>query len=195
MRNVRGQWAGEDGTTTKERHMSTGCSRTEPPIGGRRTHIWSRPAGCDMRLHSGSAASWAASDELLVVNVNTTASMTEAIAGSARSVAAPGTEIVGLTPALGAESVEGNFESYLAAVAVMGSRRHLRGRLRRRDPGGLRRARPRGAPGAAGRAGASTSPRRPAHVACLLGRTVLRRHHPRPRRSADRGPPPRSPGC
>ena len=57
--------------------------------------------------------------KLLVVNVNTTASMTAAIADSARSVAAPGTEIVGLTPVVGAESVEGNFESYLAAVAVM----------------------------------------------------------------------------
>jgi allantoin racemase len=56
---------------------------------------------------------------LLVVNVNTTASMTESIAASARSVAAPGTEIIGLTPRFGAESVEGNFESYLAAVAVM----------------------------------------------------------------------------
>lgn len=57
--------------------------------------------------------------KLLVVNVNTTASMTAAIADSARSVAAPGTEIIGLTPAVGADSVEGNFESYLAAVAVM----------------------------------------------------------------------------
>lgn len=34
-------------------------------------------------------------------------------------MAAPGTEIVGLTPWFGAESVEGNFESYLAAIAVM----------------------------------------------------------------------------
>jgi allantoin racemase len=57
--------------------------------------------------------------KLLVVNVNTTASMTDAIAASARSVAAPGTEVIGLTPTIGAESVEGNFESYLAAVAVM----------------------------------------------------------------------------
>jgi allantoin racemase len=57
--------------------------------------------------------------KLLVVNVNTTASMTAAIVASARAVAAPGTEIVGLTPVVGAESVEGNFESYLAAVAVM----------------------------------------------------------------------------
>ncbi len=57
--------------------------------------------------------------QILVVNVNTTETMTAAIAKSARSVAATGTEIVGLTPAFGAESVEGNFESYLAAVAVM----------------------------------------------------------------------------
>ncbi|MHA6619343.1 aspartate/glutamate racemase family protein [Pseudonocardia sp. DLS-67] len=56
---------------------------------------------------------------LLVVNVNTTAAMTAAIAASARSVAAADTEIIGLTPTIGAESVEGNFESYLAAVAVM----------------------------------------------------------------------------
>jgi len=56
---------------------------------------------------------------ILVVNVNTTESITEAIAAQARAVAAPGTEIVGLTPFFGAESVEGNFESYLAALAVM----------------------------------------------------------------------------
>jgi allantoin racemase len=56
---------------------------------------------------------------ILVVNVNTTEAMTEAIAEKARSVAASGTEIVGLTPFVGAESVEGNYESYLAAVAVM----------------------------------------------------------------------------
>lgn len=56
---------------------------------------------------------------ILVVNVNTTVSITEAIARQARSVASPGTEIVGLTPRFGAESVEGNFESYLAAIAVM----------------------------------------------------------------------------
>ena len=56
---------------------------------------------------------------ILVVNVNTTASMTDAIVASARSVASPGTEIIGLTPVFGPESVEGNFESYLAAVGVM----------------------------------------------------------------------------
>ncbi|MFL1387808.1 aspartate/glutamate racemase family protein [Pseudomonas tritici] len=56
---------------------------------------------------------------ILVVNVNTTESITETIAQQARAVAAPGTEIVVLTPYFGAESVEGNFESYLAAIAVM----------------------------------------------------------------------------
>ena len=56
---------------------------------------------------------------ILVVNVNTTDSITQAIARQAQSVAAPGTEIIGLTPGFGAESVEGNFESYLAAIAVM----------------------------------------------------------------------------
>lgn len=56
---------------------------------------------------------------ILVVNVNTTETMTQGIAVSARKAAAPGTEIVALTPRFGAESVEGNFESYLAAVGVM----------------------------------------------------------------------------
>ncbi|WP_300626662.1 aspartate/glutamate racemase family protein [Pseudomonas sp.] len=56
---------------------------------------------------------------ILVVNVNTTESITQTITEQARSVASPGTEIVGLTPYFGAESVEGNFESYLAAIAVM----------------------------------------------------------------------------
>lgn len=37
---------------------------------------------------------------ILVINVNTTESITQAIAQQARSVAAAGTEIVGLTPFL-----------------------------------------------------------------------------------------------
>ncbi|NBE51060.1 aspartate/glutamate racemase family protein [Streptomyces boluensis] len=56
---------------------------------------------------------------LLVVNVNTTESMTKSIGEQAASVAAPGTEIVALTPEFGADSVEGNYESHLAAIAVM----------------------------------------------------------------------------
>ena len=63
---------------------------------------------------------------ILVVNVNTTESMTETIGATARAVAAPGTEIVALTPWFGAESVEGNYESYLAAIAVMETVRSYR---------------------------------------------------------------------
>ena len=55
---------------------------------------------------------------ILVANVNTTESMTQTIAATARAAASPGTEIVGLTPPFGAASVEGSYESYLAAVAV-----------------------------------------------------------------------------
>lgn len=64
---------------------------------------------------------------ILVVNVNTTESMTETIGQTARSVAAPGTEIVALTPLFGAASVEGNYESYLAAIAVMETVRRYEG--------------------------------------------------------------------
>jgi allantoin racemase len=56
---------------------------------------------------------------VLVVNVNTSASMTATIAESARRHASAGTEIVALQPAFGAEGVDCNFESYLAAVGVM----------------------------------------------------------------------------
>jgi allantoin racemase len=56
---------------------------------------------------------------ILIVNVNTTSAITEAIAAQARDAASAGTEIIGLTPRFGYASVEGNFESYLSAVAVM----------------------------------------------------------------------------
>ncbi|TCW24991.1 allantoin racemase [Dietzia cinnamea] len=55
---------------------------------------------------------------LLVVNVNTSEAMTAEIARAARAAASPGTEIVPLTPDFGPASVEGNYESHLAAVAV-----------------------------------------------------------------------------
>lgn len=56
---------------------------------------------------------------ILVVNVNTTQRMTDAIGRQAVAFAASDIEIVPLTPLFGAESVEGNYESYLAAIAVM----------------------------------------------------------------------------
>ncbi|MEU2222224.1 aspartate/glutamate racemase family protein [Streptomyces sp. NPDC018347] len=64
---------------------------------------------------------------ILVVNVNTTRSITDAIGRTAAAAASPGTEIIPLTPSFGAESVEGNYESYLAAVAVMETVRAYRG--------------------------------------------------------------------
>lgn len=56
---------------------------------------------------------------ILIANVNTTEAMTETIRAQAAAHASPGTEVIGLTPDIGPASVEGNFESYLAAVAVM----------------------------------------------------------------------------
>ena len=57
---------------------------------------------------------------ILIVNVNTTESMTEGIGERARERWPPrAPRSSALTPHFGAESVEGNFESYLAAVAVM----------------------------------------------------------------------------
>lgn len=64
---------------------------------------------------------------ILVANVNTTAAMTQTIAESARAVASRNTEIIGLTPTFGAESVEGNYESFLAAVAVQEAIRNFDG--------------------------------------------------------------------
>jgi len=56
---------------------------------------------------------------ILVINPNTTQSMTAAIGETARRYASPGTEIVPLTPLYGADSIDCNFESLLSAVAVM----------------------------------------------------------------------------
>jgi allantoin racemase len=56
---------------------------------------------------------------LIVVNVNTSQTMTESIDEAARRYASAGTEVVALQPYFGAEAVDCNFESYLSAVAVM----------------------------------------------------------------------------
>jgi allantoin racemase len=57
--------------------------------------------------------------KILVVNVNTSESMSDVIDTAAKGSASPGTEIVTLTPFFGAEGVDCNFESYISAVAVM----------------------------------------------------------------------------
>ena len=56
---------------------------------------------------------------LLVLNPNTSESMTAEIAAAARAVAADGTEIVPRSPRFGAAAVDSAAESYLSAVGVM----------------------------------------------------------------------------
>lgn len=56
---------------------------------------------------------------ILVVNPNTTRSMTQSMRDSAVRYAAPETEIIGVTPAWGAPGIEGSFEGLLSAAAVM----------------------------------------------------------------------------
>jgi allantoin racemase len=56
---------------------------------------------------------------IVVLNVNTSEQMTATIATAARRAASSGTEIVPLTPRFGPEAVDGAFESYVAAAALM----------------------------------------------------------------------------
>lgn len=57
--------------------------------------------------------------KLVVMNCNTTSSMTAAIAATAQAVAAPGTQVVGMQPRWGPESAEGFFDSFVTAAAVL----------------------------------------------------------------------------
>src|SRR5258708_29926137 len=65
------------------------------------------------------AAEGIAGMRIIVVNVNTSESMTQVIGEAARRYASSGTEIVALQPFFGADAVDCAFESYLSAVAVM----------------------------------------------------------------------------
>jgi allantoin racemase len=56
---------------------------------------------------------------LLIVNPNTTASMTATIAAAAWSVAAPGTEIVAVTSTMGPASIEGYYDEALAVPGLL----------------------------------------------------------------------------
>lgn len=56
--------------------------------------------------------------KILLINPNTTASMTEAIAAAARTVAAPGTEIVAVQPGFGPVSIECHYDEAFAAAGV-----------------------------------------------------------------------------
>jgi allantoin racemase len=57
--------------------------------------------------------------KIIVVNVNTSESMTGVIAAGARRYASPGTQIEALRPYFGPQAVDCAFESYLSAVGVM----------------------------------------------------------------------------
>lgn len=56
--------------------------------------------------------------KILLVNPNTTASMTQAIAAAARAVAAPGTEVVATQPSFGPVSIECHYDEAFAAAGV-----------------------------------------------------------------------------
>jgi allantoin racemase len=54
-----------------------------------------------------------------VINPNTTLSMTEKIGAAARAVAAPGTEIVAVSPRMGPVSIEGHYDEAMSAIGVL----------------------------------------------------------------------------
>ena len=59
------------------------------------------------------------SPRIMVVNPNTTASMTEGVVAAARAVASAGTEIVGANPAHGVSSVESHVDEVWGAAGVL----------------------------------------------------------------------------
>lgn len=63
---------------------------------------------------------------ILVVNPNTTASMTEKIGAAARRVASPGTEIVALNSANGPASIEGFYDEALSLAGMLAVIRETR---------------------------------------------------------------------
>jgi allantoin racemase len=59
--------------------------------------------------------------KILIVNPNTTASMTDTIAAAARAVAGVGTEIVAVTAAIGPASIEGFYDEAFAVPGLIGA--------------------------------------------------------------------------
>ena len=57
--------------------------------------------------------------KILIVNPNTTASMTETIGAAARTVAAPGTEILAVTSSMGPVSIEGYYDEAFAVPGLI----------------------------------------------------------------------------
>lgn len=57
--------------------------------------------------------------KIKVINPNTTLSMTAKIAEAAASVAAPGTEVVAVSPRMGPVSIEGHYDEAISAIGVI----------------------------------------------------------------------------
>jgi allantoin racemase len=57
--------------------------------------------------------------KIKVINPNTTRTMTATIASAARAVAAPGTEIVAVSPAMGPVSIEGHYDEAVSVLGVL----------------------------------------------------------------------------
>src|SRR5438270_10853136 len=66
--------------------------------------------------------------KILVINPNTTVSMTEAIGEACVKAAQPTTEITAISPRRGPRSIEGYVEDYVAAVATLETIAENRGR-------------------------------------------------------------------
>jgi allantoin racemase len=54
-----------------------------------------------------------------VINPNTTQSMTDTIGAAAREAAAPGTEIVATSPAMGPVSIEDHYDEAFSVIGVL----------------------------------------------------------------------------
>ena len=57
--------------------------------------------------------------KILIVNPNTTTSMTETIGAAARAVASPGTEISAVTSSMGPVSIEGYYDEAFAVPGLI----------------------------------------------------------------------------
>ena len=64
---------------------------------------------------------------ILVVNPNTTQSMTEKIGAAARAAASPNTEVAAISPAMGPVSIEGYYDEAFAVPGLLEEERGRRG--------------------------------------------------------------------
>ena len=61
---------------------------------------------------------------VLIVNPNTTASMTEKIGAAARRAASPGTEVIAVNPTMGPVSIEGYYDEAFSGPGLLEEVRH-----------------------------------------------------------------------